>query len=224
MSLILEALKKLEREKKLPERGFLVTAAAAWPARTSSLVLAAYLGGGALLVGGGALGAWLAMREAPQPLASQAATSRTSLSAAPVPALPMPTHSTLPAPALPVRTLPAVAAASPLPLPPPVAALPESRPRAASAAPKVLPPAARATPGAATADATAASREPSPTPAPPQDGVRLSAISRRDGKPIAIVNDRLVHEGDSFENVRVIRIGDAEVELEVDGKRRVVGF
>jgi hypothetical protein len=39
-----------------------------------------------------------------------------------------------------------------------------------------------------------------------------------------MINDRLVFEGDSFEGVRVLRIGDAEVEVEVHGQRRVLRF
>jgi hypothetical protein len=54
--------------------------------------------------------------------------------------------------------------------------------------------------------------------------IRLHAISRREGQPVAILNDRLVHEGDSFDGVKVLRILDASVEVEVDGKRRTVGF
>jgi hypothetical protein len=53
---------------------------------------------------------------------------------------------------------------------------------------------------------------------------RLTAISTRDGEPIALLNDRLVREGDSFDGVRVIRIGAADVEIEVDGERRTIGF
>ena len=47
---------------------------------------------------------------------------------------------------------------------------------------------------------------------------------QRDGRPVAMINDRLVFEGDSFEGVRVLRIGDAEVEVEVHGQRRVLRF
>jgi hypothetical protein len=54
--------------------------------------------------------------------------------------------------------------------------------------------------------------------------LRLNAISQQDGLPVAILNDRLVREGDVFDGIRVIRIGDAEVEVEVDGRRRVVRF
>jgi hypothetical protein len=54
--------------------------------------------------------------------------------------------------------------------------------------------------------------------------LRLNAISRRDGRPVALINDRLVFEGDSFDDVRVIRIDDTEVEVEVKGQRRVLRF
>jgi hypothetical protein len=39
-----------------------------------------------------------------------------------------------------------------------------------------------------------------------------------------MLSDRLVFEGDSFDGMRVVRIGATEVELEIDGERRVVGF
>ena len=41
---------------------------------------------------------------------------------------------------------------------------------------------------------------------------------------MAILNDRLVREGDIFDGILVVRIGEAEVEVEVDGKRRIVRF
>ena len=53
---------------------------------------------------------------------------------------------------------------------------------------------------------------------------QLTAISARDGEPIALLNDRLVREGDRFDGVRVLRIGTTEVEIEVDGERRTIGF
>jgi len=55
-------------------------------------------------------------------------------------------------------------------------------------------------------------------------GLRLVAISERDGRPVAMINDHLVFEGDSFDDVRVVRIGAAEVEIEVRGERRVLHF
>ncbi len=50
------------------------------------------------------------------------------------------------------------------------------------------------------------------------------AISQRDGRPIAIVSDHLVREGDSFDDVKIIRIGETEVEVEQHGRRRVLRF
>jgi hypothetical protein len=62
-----------------------------------------------------------------------------------------------------------------------------------------------------------------PAPAGGED-LRLNAISQRDGRPVALINDRLVFEGDAFEGVKVLRIGEAEVEVEVRGQRRVLRF
>ena len=52
----------------------------------------------------------------------------------------------------------------------------------------------------------------------------LQAISRKDGRPVAILNDRLGREGDSFDGVKILRIGEADVEIEVGGDRQVVRF
>ena len=41
---------------------------------------------------------------------------------------------------------------------------------------------------------------------------------------MALVNDRLVFEGDSFDGVKILHIGEAEVEVEVRGQRRVLRF
>jgi hypothetical protein len=56
------------------------------------------------------------------------------------------------------------------------------------------------------------------------DDLHLNAISQRDGRPLALINDRLVFEGDSFDGVKILRIGEEEVEVEVRGKRRVLRF
>jgi len=58
----------------------------------------------------------------------------------------------------------------------------------------------------------------------PPPRFRLTAISERDGKAVAVINDRMVFEGDSFEDITVLRIGDAEVELKVAGKSVTVPF
>ena len=56
------------------------------------------------------------------------------------------------------------------------------------------------------------------------DELRLTAISQRDGRPVALINDRLVFEGDGFEGVKVLRIRETEVEVEVRGVKRVLRF
>jgi hypothetical protein len=107
---------------------------------------------------------------------------------------------------------PAPAIPSPAPsataLPAPVAPLPAPEPRR-------LP---------VPAPERAAPATPPAAPAPAGDDLRLNAISQRDGKPVALINDRLVFEGDGFDGVRVLRIGEAEVEVEVRGRRRVLRF
>jgi hypothetical protein len=180
VSLILEALKKLEREKGTPDRGFLVLAHLQGPAgyrRRSWAVAAGSLAILAVVAMG--LGWWRLAAGRPQP-----------------------------APAL----IPAAASAPPVPTAVVPAAVAAPTPRAVAptrdASSRPAPPRAGATP--------------SPEGAPPE--FRLNAISQQDGVPVAIVNDRLVREGDSFDGVRVLRIGEAEVELEVRGVRRVLGF
>ena len=178
MSLILEALKKLEREKQTPDRGFLVVAHVPWPAgpagRSLWLGVAATLG----LVG---LLAFVLLR------------GRESRPAAVT--------------AQPVATLP-VASAPPAAPP----AFPSPAPPATQPAASLGAPVTRAAPS-------------SPTPSPPSElELRLNAITQQDGRPVAVLNDRVVREGDVFDGIHVIRIGEAEVEVEVNGKRRVVRF
>ena len=184
MSLILEALKKLEREKGTPDRGFLVLAHLQGPAgsrRRSGVVAAGVLA--IVAVVGLGLGWWRLAAERRQP-----------------------------APAV----IPHPAAASPPPMP---AALAPAALTVAAPTPRAVAP---------TRDATSSPAPPraGATPSPPAAPVefRLNAISQQDGVPVAIINDRLVREGDSFDGVRVLRIGEAEVEIEVRGVRRVVGF
>jgi hypothetical protein len=68
-----------------------------------------------------------------------------------------------------------------------------------------------------------AAPEPATTP-PHEPEYRLTAISSRDGRPIALLNDRLVREGDSFDGITVVAIGETSIEIEVDGQRRTIGF
>ncbi len=223
MSLILDALRKLEREKDARAPGILVVGSVPWgeTSRARRFVLVGVaVAALALAVAVG----WL-LRPTAAPPAPEA-PPRTS------------------APTLAARPAPTPVTATPPPSWAPQAALPAAPPIRLD---RPAPP--RATPGAATSaaapsepapttDVPPASAEPAPerisvapaaqaeepTPAPRPDGLRLTAISQRDGRPVALINDRLVFEGDSFDGVRVIRIGEAEVEVEVRGERRVLKF
>jgi hypothetical protein len=83
-----------------------------------------------------------------------------------------------------------------------------------------------ASPEPATGAAPGAEDAPPPAgePRTPPDDIRLSAISEKDGRPVALINDHLVFEGDSVDGVKILRIGEAEVEVEVRGRRRVLRF
>lgn len=207
MSLILDALRKLERDKDPHEPGVLVVGAVPWGARTRSRrpLLLALAGIGLVVFLAFAL--WHLFRR-PVP----------AVPAPPVlvvPVTPAPASTPLPTPA----PSPTVAAtrppAAPRPAPTPPAARPEPVPVRA-AAPVGLTPTGGSEPEVAGPDMPAQ---------PPAAGtLRLNAISQRDGRPVALINDRLLFEGDSFEGVKVLRIGEAEVELEVHGKRRVLRF
>ena len=172
MSLILEALKKVERERTAPEqRGFLVLGPAAWaPARSNAgwivgIVAAAAITGGLV---------YALTRPAPSPpLADQA-----------------------PPAATPERSTTGLG-------PPPQAATP----RATRMRPAVTP---------------APTALPAPVPGGPV--LSLQAISEQDGVAVAVINERTVREGETFDGVRVLRIGAAEVEVEVAGARRVLRF
>lgn len=208
MSLILDALRKLERDKDPREPGVLVVGAVPWgaPTRSRRPLLLALAGIGLVVLLAVAL--W-------------------RLSRRPAPAAPAP----------PVSVVPVTPASTPAPLPPPAPSpsVTASRP-AAAPRPAPTPPAARpepvpvpAAPGPVTpARETRAEDEsarPSAPVQPPAAGtLRLNAISQRDGRPVALINDRLLFEGDSFDGVKVLRIGEAEVEVEVHGKRRVLRF
>jgi hypothetical protein len=182
LSLILEALRKLERDKDAPERGFVVMAHVPW-ARSqprSRIVGLAVL---ALALAIAALATVLWRARGTKPAAGVAAA----------------------------RELPA-------PTPEP------GRSAAPAAAPTLAPfRAAPVAPPRASAPTRPSTAPPTPPPAAGTE-LRLNAISRRDDRPVAILNDRLVREGDVFDGIRVIRIGETEVEVEVRGQRRVLTF
>ncbi len=173
MSLILEALKKLEREKAVPERGFLVMAHLPWA--RSGRVGARLLGLATLALALAAAGFLLWRSRAP------------------------------------------LVAPAPTPTP---AALPPRAGVVALPSPTVTPPA----PAATAPPATPAPDRPAPRQPEAASEFRLNAITVQDGHPVAVLNDRIVREGDSFEGVRVLRIGETEVEIEVKGQRRVIRF
>jgi hypothetical protein len=214
VSLILEALRKLDREKQTPERGMVVLGPTAWardegrrrwvvPAVLAVLVLAAAFAG---------VGAWMWFgRKGPAPDVVPPAPAGAQTDAArggsPSEALSLPSLS------------PGEGAAAPPFSPvaaPPATTLARGASRPATGA------------RAKSSEDGEPSGEASPAPAPDkidaQSDLVLQAVAQLEGVPVAIVNGRLVREGDSYGGVLIVRIGAAEVEVEIDGKRRVVGF
>jgi hypothetical protein len=201
VSLILEALKKLDREKKTPDRGFLVVGAVPWPAPRPRRALPTVI----VLIAGAAAGAalWLAWRAA--------AVREETRAPVATPSAPPASVAAGPAAAQPAATPPVVAPRATLPLGIPI---PTPRPRVGEKPPAMerppdLQPDAPARPDA---------------PAEPGAGLQLQAISQREGKPVAVLNNRVVHEGDHFDGVTIVRIGADEVEIEVQGRRRTLRF
>jgi hypothetical protein len=186
MSLILDALRKLEREKRSPQRGFVVVGSQR-PRAASHGALAGALAAAVVLV---PLTWWLASRSA-RPAEP------------PLPASPRPSAAPSPASQDPPVLGPASAPSAPLGPPAPGAA--SGQPGANG----LTPPAPRQ------------SASPAASAAP--EWV-LQAITQRDGRPVALINDRLVREGDSLNGARVVRIGESEVELDVAGRRLVLSF
>lgn len=202
MSLILDALKKLEREKGAGDPGVVVVGSVPWGERDRSrrprrLALA---GVGVLALA--ALGALL-LRPAAAPQGAPSASVAT-------PPTPAAARSPLPRP----RPVPR---ATPLAVP-----APAPSPRLSTTSPATTDPAVLEPPAAT----LAASPVPAPAvaAAPSRPPLRLTAVSVQDGRPVAIIDDRLVREGDRFDGVLVLRIGEAEVEVEVDGRRETLRF
>jgi hypothetical protein len=227
MSLILDALRKLERERDANEPpGVLVVGSVPWgeTSRTRRLVLVAAAAGVLALA---MLAGWL-LRPVPR---APAAAAPSAPPPVPAPATPAPTPppATLPAAVVPADpTAPPIRLSRPVPTPQPRVLPPSTTtskaPEASfapgtSAEPDASQPATAGEPLQPAAPGAQGAR-----PAAPGDDLRLTAISQRDGRPVALINDRLVFEGDSFDGITVIRIGDAEVEVEVKGQRRVIRF
>jgi len=189
VSLILEALRKLEREKDVREPGVLVVGSVPWGGGRSRLSLVLLLAA-SIVVALTAAGSWLLRRPTPARIEPPGRAPAPSAAEAPSP---------------PAATAGGAPPASP----------------AAAPAPRRLDVPSGASPSGGAP--TAASTETSARRLSP-GGIRLTAISRRDGRPVALINDRLAFEGDSFDGIKVLRIGETEVEVEVGGRRLVLRF
>jgi len=192
VSLILDALKKLEREKDSGEPGVVIVKSVPWGETTRTrrwLILGITVLAGIVLAG--------------------VATRVLTRTPKPPPARPG-TATTRPGPIAPA----AVPSTSSSSTAPPTGAL--------------APPPDRRLALPAPAPAETAAPAPARTPPSPAarraDDLRLNAISQREGRPVALINDHLVFEGDSFDGVRILRIGETEVEVEVEGRRHVLRF
>jgi len=194
VSLIFEALRKLEREKEAPDRGLVVVAPGAWgegerPSRGRTFLAVA------LLVIGLGLGAvaWRTGARVPEAAAPAATVPAKAVAAN--------------APALPSEPLPGMSAARDTASPPVTQRLVVPTAPPERVARDVIVPVVEA---------------PASEPAEPE--LRLNAISTRDGQPVALLNDRLVREGDVVDGIRILRIGEDQVEVEWKGERRVLRF
>ncbi len=220
MSLILEALKKLEREQARAAAPIITAGEAPWrDGRRAVPVWLLAIGALALVALGGLGTTFLTSRNSVPP-ARQAA--------APPPAAAQP----------PVVAAPVVAPAEPPPVAPstfrtaaPAAAnVPESprevQPRSAAPAVRPEPLPQRTAEAAAPADSgSGAANEPRASgPGSMKGEPHLQAISSRDGKPIALIDDRIFFEGDEIGDVKVLRIGTGEVEIEWRKQRHTLRF
>ncbi len=247
MSFILDALKKLEREKEAPDPGVVMVQPVPWGKsdRRRRGPGLAVVGTVLVLVLGGSF-LWLrspgdppaAGAEGGEPASSSAMTGGETPDVpepAPPPATPMPEAGPAdrtggPEPRPPSDVTPPPSRALPRPGGTTAPLAPEARPAASdepippdatapatSGEPSIVPAAADAP--VAPPEETAPPRDP-----PPEPEFRLTAISSRDGQPIALLNDRLVREGDRFGDITIIRIDETSVEIEVNGERKTIGF
>jgi cell division septation protein DedD len=201
VSLILDALKKLERDKEAREPHVLVVGSVPWGTRARSRLPLVAAAVGVVVVGLLAVMLWL-RNTAPRPA-----------TVAPSPGGPSPAPS---AAAAPIASPPAPAAPSAAP-----AAAPEPR---RPSLPSGRPEADHAKPAEDTESPAGPATEAGAPKAPGTEELRLTAISRRNGRPVALINDRLLFEGDGFDGVKVLRIGEDEVEVEVRGVKKVLRF
>lgn len=225
MSLILEALRKLEREKQAAERpGFVVLPAASWGEGRSRagllfglvLLCAVFAALGIGLYMGAARTARVREQVAqPTPVTPQA-----PIDPLPAPAAPRatPGQTTTSTPALPVPPYAEQPATAALAVAPPTA--PAVSPTTSLVAePELMPDVPEGEPVATpVTTATPAATRPA---APP---LVLTAIGARDGRAVAVIDDRLVHEGDEYDGWRVMTIGTDSVLVLYKGERRTLRF
>jgi len=225
VSLILDALRKLERDKQPRDPSVVVVGHVPWGGRDPGRPLRRTALGAAVVLALGLAGLWLLRRDSPSAARQPGADAVTE------PATPR--GAGLPAREALVPSPAALGNPTSAPPPAPIGVPPPPRgidlPAPGDSAPlspvSVDPGDDRGHEQGAALEATAQPAVAAPAVPPRRDrGLRLTAISERDGRPIALLNDHLVREGDSFDGIRVLRIGLTEVEVEVDGRRQVVSF
>jgi hypothetical protein len=198
VSLIFEALKKLDREKQTPERGVVVLGATTWAARREgrSRVLLQLATSLALLAVGAAVAVWWLAPGArskpasgPSPSTNAATGTLAPVTPAPIAA---PSASSLP----PYTALQAQAPTSVRPVPPPGERAARTRPA------------------------------PTPSVTPAVEPFALQAVTEQDGEPVALINQRVLRVGEGFDGMRVLRITPTEVEIEIEasGRRQTLMF
>jgi hypothetical protein len=218
VSLILEALRKLDRERDAPQRGVLVLATVTAPDRRPRRLfvgLVALAGVVALAVAG------LVLRGA-RPAQPPAAAAGSTLSPPAIEGDETRAVESVAGAALSPRIEPPATTARAKAHPPSV----EPRPpvtthRAEGAGPEPARPHPEARPPASSPAREAAD---APAAQPSPETLVLEAIAERDGGRIAVLSGRLVREGDVLGATRVVRIGASEVEVETAGVRRVLHF
>jgi len=229
VSLILEALKKLERDKQVSDKGFLVMAASPWPgAPTSRLVWASLTLGALGVVGLAGAGAWWWWhRTGGEPGGPPARQGSVPPGNARAEHLSLPLVSDGAPPVAPPR------GRSPMPTGTNTAAIVPLREGSRPAPPPQELSSREKAPPSDTEGTHGVTGVPNPQPPQPPETrgggtgaatIRLAAISERDGRPVAIINDRMLFEGDTVDGMKVLHIGENEVELELNGRRQVVHF
>jgi len=237
MSFILDALKKVDAKKRFGDdaaAGELARSTAARKRRGRELLFIGAVGVGSAAVTAGTLVfLWMqsgsagppAPGESPPPAAATPLPD-TVLPEVPAPETPARTHVTkdLPRAVLPPqRSAPAAAARSERVDVPDVVDeeaedLSEDVP---SPAVRLV---GRPQPSAATTTAPSSPEPPPSAPSVERPDLVLQGTSVLDGRPVAVISDRRVFEGDFIEGVRVLRIDERSVTLELDGERFTLTF